>query len=249
MIACTLTLPTLAGCALFSSDRPAPGRVQEFTAAVERVHVEAELARERSADAVTALRMVAFGEFGDDPVPAYEQLMQAIGRSEGQADVLAEAVASMHAASQPVFQNWAQDLEAIQDPALRQRGAARLQAARERYRSIVDAIEPAVARNRSLNQRLRDHALFLGHDLNPAALADVRPGVQAAQQDGTALLASFDQALAAARSYLEVSSLPVGTPTAPETTAPTGTPAAPAGEIPATDRQPVRLDGQRSGRR
>ena len=89
ILAIACTLPALAGCALFRSNQPGPGRVQEFVTTVERVHVEAELARERSADAVRALQIVAGGDFGRDAVTAYEQLMQAIGSSEGQADVLA----------------------------------------------------------------------------------------------------------------------------------------------------------------
>jgi hypothetical protein len=240
------TLPALAGCALFSGDQPAPGRVHEFTATVERVHVEAELARDRAGAAVQALRNVASGDLGRDAVPAYEQLMQSIGDSEGQADVLAGAVASMHAASEPVFEHWAEDIEGIADPGLRQRGTARLQAARERYRVIADAIDPAVLAHRSLNQSLRDYALFLGHDLNHAALADARPGIELATQNGRALQAGIEHALAAARAYLDVSSQPVGTPAVPavEPAEPT-TPAAPES---APARPPVRLDGQRAGR-
>lgn len=265
ILAIACALPVLASCALFRSNQPGPGRVQEFVTTVERVHVEAELARERAASAVRALQIFAGGDFGQaGAVTAYEQLMQAIGGSEGQADVLANATASMHAAAEPMFEHWSTDLQAIADPALRQRGAQRLQSARERYRSIGDSIDPSIAAYRQLNQRLRDYALFLGHDLNPAALADARPGIELAANDARTLQAGFDTALAAARSYLEVASLPVGSPAQspaqpaaqspaqPPARAVPATPAAPAVE-PATEprpaRQPVRLDGQRNGNR
>lgn len=242
-VAIACTLPVLAGCALFRADQPGPGRVQEFVTSVERVHVETELARDRAAAAVRALQILAGGEFGDDAATAYRQLLSAIEDSERQADTLASTVATMHAAADPVFEHWAGDLEAIHDAALRQRGAQRLQTARERYRAITDAVDPAVAALRLQNQRLRDHALFLGHDLNPAALADVRPGLDRAAQDGRSLQAGLDATLTAARAYLEVSTPAVGAP--PQTAAPAAESAPPATASP---QRPVRLDGRSSNR-
>ncbi len=237
-IACAL--PALASCALFRSEPPGPERVQQFVATVEHVYGETGLARERAAAALRALQIVTGGDFGRDAVTAYRQLMQAIGNSEGQAEVLTNSVASMHAAAGPVFEHWATDLEAIADPALRQRGTQRLQAARDRYAAITAAIDPTLVAFRQLNQRLRDHALFLGHDLNAAAMVDVRPGVENATQDARTLQLGFDTAIAAARAYLEVAALPVGAQATVQPTAPAAEPAAAA---PAATS--ARSDGQR----
>lgn len=119
-------------------------------------------------------------------------------------------------------------------------------AARERYVTILEAIEPAQAVCELLNRDIRDHMLFLGHDLNPAALAEIRTGVDTVVANGGDAALGIETALGAARSYLEVSTLPSTAPAAPTTKT---RPAAPAGETGSSQQTTVRLDGNRGARR
>lgn len=243
-LATALVLPGLCGCALFGSAEEGPARVQEFVGAVERVYVEAELARERSRDAVAALRTIAAGNFGGDVVTAYAGLGQELGRSEDQTAALGHAVDDMKDRAAPMFESWSEDVERIANPQLKDRSQQRLAAARDRYESIVGAIEPALQTCQQLNQDLRDHALFLRHDLTPAALADVRAGVEQAALSFTRIERGVEVALGAARNYLEVWSPAVGAPAAPA-----GESAPQAQAAAERERPPVRLDGSRTGGR
>ena len=142
----------------------------------------------------------------------------------------------------PVFEFWATDLENINNPTLQARSRERYEAARQRYGAILKSLEPALATCTQLNTDVRDHMLFLGHDLNPQSLADIQDGVQMVAQSATEVDQGIEQALGAARQYLEAASLPVGAPAAPSGEGEQRT------QQSMQPRSSVRLDGSRGSR-
>jgi hypothetical protein len=193
---------------LFSGEKNGPGTVNDLVSAIEKVYVNSELSKERVRVALDALGAIAASEYKGDALLAYTKLDEAITDSEEHAEALRASVEDMQDAAEPVFERWFEDLKQISSPEMRQRSRARLLATRERYDAIVAAVEPAMASYEAVNKNLRDHALFLGHDLNPASVADIREDVRTLGTQADALDASLDVCLKAARDYVDSAALP-----------------------------------------
>jgi hypothetical protein len=162
--------------------------------------------------AVQALQKVTAPDFQGDAVKAHDELVDAIDGSDDQANDLRRSVEKMQAAAEPVFDQWTKDLEAYSNPEMRQRSQARLAAARERYDSVVAAVEPVLVEYEAINANLRDHILFLSHDLNAESVATIQEDVRRVSNEASDLDNAFNAAKAVARSYVESSAQPKAAP-------------------------------------
>ena len=207
--AVALPVVTLAGCSVFSSDNSGLSRIDDLVTWIERVHVESEMAKEKSHSAIDALRTIVAGDFGADPLTAHTELMQTIQRSENQSDALRTSITGMRETADAVFAKWSTDLLSFTNAQMRQRSQARLEATRARYRAILAAVEPAQVSYDSFNLAMRDIGLFLGNDFNATSVSAIRDDVRAQ----TTLVGQLDHrleaCLTAARDYLDETSLPM----------------------------------------
>lgn len=214
-----LALSVLGGCSLLSTKKTGPASVNVLVNSVERVHVAAEVARTRSHGAIEVLGTILSPDFDGNAQWGHQQLSDAIARSEQQANELRAAVEQMRTDAAPVFEQWTTSLEGFSDSEMRLRSLTRLVGSRERYDAIVTASMPVQTELDNLNRVLRDRALFLSHDFNPATLASLRG-------DATRLIGmieSLDVKIAtlldAARRYNDSAAMPV-TVDAPQAAAP-----------------------------
>ncbi len=185
-----------------------PADVNDLVEAAERVAGEIDESKQSMLSAVQALQKVTAPDFQGDAVKAHEELEDAIEGSEDQANDFRRSIEKMQAAAEPVFDQWTKDLEAYSNPEMRQRSQARLSAARERYDAVVAAVEPVLVEYEAINANLRDHILFLSHDLNAEAVATIQEDVKKVSKEASDLDGSFNSAKAATRSYVESSAQP-----------------------------------------
>ena len=193
---------------VFGRDKGSPRQVSNLVGSIERVYVDSELAKERVQTAVVALQGIVASDFQGDAISAYAVFVQAVDRSEEQAEKLDETVKEMKDSAEPVFEQWQDDLKAITNVEMRQRSRKRLMATRERYDAIVSAVEPAQQSYEQVNKLLRDHALFLGNDFNPASVAHLQDEVRVVTKQTAELDRDFDACLVAARKYVDATALP-----------------------------------------
>jgi len=168
-IAAASFTPFLGGCA---GKQQAAGiqQVDSLVARIERLDLEAELAQQRTEEAVAALRSMVRGELRTDAAQAHREFMAAVERSATQLKRMRVAVLPMQRAAASVFESWAVDTQSILSPSLREKSAERRMQAGERYLAIMNALEPADLALASFNATLRDHALFLSNDLNASSV-------------------------------------------------------------------------------
>ncbi len=213
-LALLLPLTALPSCAS-SGVSQGPAKVDDLVGWIERVYVEAELAKERAQTAVAQLEAILASNFEGDPVSAYTQFVESVRRSEAQAKRLAKQVEPMKAAAEPVFDQWQTNLESFENERMKQRSAIRLANTRQRYEQILAAVVPAQEEYAKLNAALRDHALFLGNDFNPEAVAEIQDEAKALITMAGELDRKFDACMNSTRSYVESSALPVHVTPAP----------------------------------
>jgi len=198
----------LTGCGTFSKKSAGLRRVDDFLERVERVQVASELAIDRMHGAVTSLEVLAEPGFRGDPMVAYSAYVEAVEQSEDQADELRRSLESMESGAKAMFEQWAEDLKAFTSADMRRRSQVRLVEARKRYEAIVTAVTPAMWGYDSLNQGLRDHATFLEHDYNSAAVAEIADGVRDITDQAAELDGRFEASVAAAQAYVRSAALP-----------------------------------------
>jgi hypothetical protein len=219
-----LALLSLTSCGAFADDEEtAINKVDDLVGCIERVHVETEVAKDVVRESVASLEALAAHNFNGDVATAYTDFMAAIKRSERQSERLRSTVMPMKEASEPVFQQWANDLSGFSSPRMRHLSEQRLATTRERYNAIVAAIDPAQSAFEVFTRGMRDIALFLGHDFNPVAVSEIEQDIHALANLASELDGRFDTCLMVARTYLDTSAMP-STPAAPGAAPPQGPP-------------------------
>ena len=182
-------------------------KVYDLLVRIERVHVEAEVSKETAAVAMKALGTICDPHFDGEALEAYTEFVKTIDDSEKQADKLRASVVPMKKVAERVFAAWASDLEGFGSAEMRQRSQLRLEQTRQRYVAISTSVDPALWAYDALNHDLRDHALFLSHDFNSEAIADLRGEVESLDHDAGELAKRFDKCLEAAENYIRSSAL------------------------------------------
>lgn len=197
------------GCSSTPSREAAPVQVDAMVSWIERVHVEAERSQLSIAESFERLNVIAAGRFDKEPAAqAYARFVQATDEATQQAKRFRECVGPMVEAAQPVFQQWQKDLQTITNEKLRQRGEMRFAVAKQRYDAITKVAVPAQQQLDGYVKELRDHAAFLAHDLNASAIQDIQDGVKVLAKTALGLDRDLKSCMAAARAYVDESSLP-----------------------------------------
>jgi hypothetical protein len=212
-LVCALLVTGLGGCqfvsGLFGDSHAGPGSVNDVVGTIEQVYIQSELSKERMQLALAELQAISRAEFSPDAATAYARLVKSVEDSEQQAERLHMTYRQMKDAAEPFFEAWTDKLQEYTNASMRLRSQSRLAATRQRYEAIVAAVEPGLVDYQEVNKGMRDYTLFLGHDLNPSSLAEIREGVRALSARAGMAERGFDACLVAARSYVDTSALPV----------------------------------------
>lgn len=207
-----LALPTavlLSSCAAFMKKEDSLNQVDQLVTRIERVYVECEIANERAYEALGALQTVVAPEFEGDAALAFEQLVEAVERSEKQAKKLGSSVDPMQDTGESFFEQWTVDLDKFASMTMRKRSESRLNETRERFDNILNAVLPAREALDTFNLSLRDHLLFLGNDFNPDSLSEIVAEVDGLADHAELLSGELERCMVAARDYTQASGLPV----------------------------------------
>jgi len=205
-----IVLPTLfglAGCATTTEQAQSVQNVDGLLTQIERVHVDATVAKEKAHTALTQLSTLVSPNFAGDATKAYAALKDSIDASEDQTGALRRAVGPMVESAEGVFRRWTSDLEGFGNSRMRQRSQARLDETRGRYQSVLTATQSLLISFDSFNADLKDTALFLGNDLNAAAVTAIHPDVRALHEQIRELDGRVEVVANAARTYVESSAL------------------------------------------
>jgi hypothetical protein len=205
----SLLLLGLAACASGGGKEASVEQADQMLAWIERVHVEAERSRQAIGDSFERLNVLAAGRFDKEPAAVvYARFAQSIDGVDQQCKRFREVVGPMLETAKPVFKQWQLDLQTIGNERMRQAGEVRYAVAKERYDAITAVAVPAQEQFESFVKDLRDHAAFLAHDLNAASLGEIQPEVKAVAKAARELDRNMESCQAAARVYVEQSSMP-----------------------------------------
>lgn len=195
-------------CSLLGSGKSGVYDLNELVDRVERLHVDAELSKARSGEALSSLRSLVAPDFRGDALLAFDRLLDAIERSEDQADAFASTLDDVEDSAEDVFDEWEESLEDMTNETFRARSESRLADTRNRFEAVLVASRPVGESYGRFNSSLRDHALFLEHDLNPTSVAMLAKDVSLLSDRATELEQRLDACMAASDEYVRSSALP-----------------------------------------
>ena len=109
--------------------------------------------------------------------------------------------AEMNGAASMYFEERGKSLESIGSEDLRARGQARLEESKAEYAQVLELGRAAGGDYQGFMAKLRDQVLFLGHDLNPDALASLDEDVKKQNTAASELFAKIDGTITAFNTY------------------------------------------------
>jgi ABC-type transporter Mla subunit MlaD len=130
-----------------------------------------------------------------DPRKAYNDAQKQLDNTDKKVADVAKKIDEMDVDAAAYFSEWSNSLASISSADLRKRGEARLTATKGDY----DRIKASAAKSNASYQKFvpyfRDQLTFLGHDLNPGAVAGLKKDAAKLNTQSAALSKDADAAL------------------------------------------------------
>jgi ElaB/YqjD/DUF883 family membrane-anchored ribosome-binding protein len=162
---------------------------------------EQKEASESFGDALERLQQL-YGSEGSDLEKQYRRLESAYEDATAEAEDVRESRKSMATVAEDLFQEWEREIGEIQSPDLKQRSRASLRDTRTRFQQLHGALRKSESRMEPVLAKLKDHVLFLKHNVNAQAVASLKKERSRIEGDIGRLLAEMNRSVAEAESFV-----------------------------------------------
>jgi len=129
---------------------------------------------------------------------AYKQLQKEIASTEKKRAEMSSKSAEMNSEADKLFKSWQNSAVAIQNPDLRKRSDDRLKRSQDRFSQIRQTGQETSNLYTPFMKSLQDQVTYLGHDLNPGAIASLKPDADKLNAQAKELYAAIDKVTTAA---------------------------------------------------
>ena len=146
------------------------------------------------------------------PESIYKKLEKGIEECDKVAKDARKSVDSMEKDLKDFYVGWEEEIAAFTSESMKERGQQSLDKVRSRYERFDAALADASGLYGPFIATLRDHALFLGRDLSPDALAALQEDATKLNDDAGQLYAKVDEALNDTRAGADESPEPTDDP-------------------------------------
>jgi hypothetical protein len=138
-----------------------------------------------------------------EPAPSLAAPVKAVKESEDRVADVTKQREEMDAEAGKLFASWKTSVDGINNPDLKKKSQARLETTQASYGKIAMAGKDAKSEYDSFLGGLKDQITFLGHDLNPAALASLKPDAAKLNDRAEKMFAKIDGVSAAANASID----------------------------------------------
>jgi len=132
----------------------------------------------------------------------YKSLQKEMENTEKRRAKIDEESAKMSAEADTLFKQWTDSAAAIENPDLRKKSDDRLAATKASYAEIGTVGQKAADLYGPFMKALQDQVTFLGHDLNPSAVADLKPEAKKVNEAASKLTQGIDDVISTANSNI-----------------------------------------------
>ncbi len=169
---------------------------------VEKTRDAQTEAKQQFADALQRFLAVTKAD-GGDLQKKYDDLNRDFLRSETRAKDVRDRIAAVEDVAEALFREWKQELAQYQSASLKADSERQLDLTRRRYESLLILMKRAAARMDPVIATFRDQVLYLKHNLNARALAQLVTTNQTLQADITTLIRDMETSIREAESFIK----------------------------------------------
>ncbi len=170
--------------------------------AVTQLRGEQEEAREEFKDAMTRLKeLYAFQ--GGELEGVYNKLKSAYDSAQAQAQDVAKRIDNMEDISGSMFAEWEKEIQEFNNPAFAENSRRQLRETKDRYAHLVRSVRAAESAMKPVLGQLKDHVLYLKHNLNAAAIGSLQGEATGIQTQIERLLQQMNGSIAEADAFLQ----------------------------------------------
>lgn len=138
-----------------------------------------------------------------DAKAAYKDLEKAVKDCEAKSEDVRKQKEAMDAEADKLFAGWSSSIAGISSTDLKQRSEARMAQTKDQLGKIAGAGQQARASYDTFLKGLKDQITYLGHDLNPSAVASLKGDAAKLNDQAKAMFQKVDGTVATATSSLD----------------------------------------------
>ncbi|MGE3681881.1 MAG: DUF2959 family protein [Bdellovibrionales bacterium] len=163
---------------------------------------EQKEASESFGDALERLRQM-YGLKGGALEKQYRRLQSAYEHSRGEAEEVRQSIQRMDTVASDLFAEWEREIEEIQSAEFRSRSKVKLHETKRRYTDLQTKLKQSEARMEPVLTKMKDHVLFLKHNLNAQSVASLKSETQRIEADIQNLLKEMDRSIQEADQFIK----------------------------------------------
>lgn len=137
----------------------------------------------------------------------YEELNDAFEDAESRAEDVSERIDAVEDVSEDLFDEWREEISEISNSRLRNNSAGQLQASERRYEDLIDAMRRAEDSMQPVLTSMRDHVLYLKHNLNAQAIASLQGELASIESDVADLVRDIETSINEVQRFIDEMSL------------------------------------------
>jgi len=171
---------------------------------VDRVKAGREAQQDAQKQFVSALEAFkATTKFEGGKLEAtYEKLNDEYESCASRVEEVSSKIDGIESVSEALFDEWRSELGQMRNPDLKRKSEASLKDTERSYETLIAAMKNAEAKMTPVLTSLRDHVLFLKHNLNAQAIASLQGELGAIETGVGALIADMQRAIAEADAFI-----------------------------------------------
>jgi ElaB/YqjD/DUF883 family membrane-anchored ribosome-binding protein len=172
-----------------------------FRGHVEKVRDDQEEASEQFKDTLERIKVVYQVE-DSELETSFRKLESSYEDAEARAAQVRERIDKLTNIAEDLFAEWEGEIASISSSELKSRSREKLVETRSRFKAMRAVMTAAEARMEPVLTRFRDQVLFMKHDLNARALADLQGEVVAIESEVDDLVADLQRSIAEADRFI-----------------------------------------------
>lgn len=131
----------------------------------------------------------------------YRELKNAFDRAESKTKDVRSSHEKMQTVARDLFREWENEISEIQTPELKSKSRAKLEASKTKFAELDRSLDAAESKIDPVLIKLKDHVLYLKHNLNAESLASLKTERDRIGREIDGLLRDLKNAVARAESF------------------------------------------------
>lgn len=142
------------------------------------------------------------GKLGDIEAK-YDKLKSAYEAADSKASRVSGRIKDVENVADALFAEWQKELSQYTNQSLRSASENQLNATKSQYQTLLSKMRAAEGKMQPVLQSLKEHVLFLKHNLNAQAIASLQGEATAIQNDVSALIKEMEASITEATTFID----------------------------------------------